>query len=71
VVPAHLGGRAVGEEVEEGERAGEQRRGDGQRGQRRRAEVPDDRRVDEDVERLRRQRAERGQREPQDLAVVR
>jgi hypothetical protein len=32
--------------------------------------VPDDRRVDEEVERLRGERAERRQRKPDDLAVV-
>jgi hypothetical protein len=32
--------------------------------------MPDDRGVDEDVERLRRKRTQRGQRKPRDLAVV-
>ena len=66
-----LGGRPVGEEVEDRERAGEQRPGQGQRGELRRAQVPDDRRVHQDVQRLGRQRAQRGQRDAQDLAVVR
>ena len=35
------------------------------------AQVPDDRGVDEHVERLGRERAERGEREPDDLAIVR
>ena len=48
----------------------EHRRGERERGELRRAEVADDRGVDEQVERLGRQRAERGEREAQDLAVV-
>jgi hypothetical protein len=67
----HLSGRPVGQEVEERERPGEQRRGDGERRELLRPEVPDHRRVGEQVERLGRERAERRQREPEDLAVVR
>ena len=43
-------------------------RGERERRELRRAEVADDRGVDQQVERLGRQRAERGQREAQDLA---
>ena len=50
--------------------AAEDDRGDPERGELRAAEVADDRRVDEDVERLGRERAERRHREPEDLAVV-
>ena len=49
--------------AEDGER-------DPERGELRPAEVADDRRVDEEVERLRRERAQRREREPEDLAVV-
>ena len=48
----------------------EDRRGERERGELRRAEVADDRGVDEQVQRLGGQRAEGGQREAQDLAVV-
>ena len=68
--PADLGGRAVLEEVEEPEQAREHERRDPERGQLRPAEMADDRRVDEDVGRLRRERPERRHREPEDLAVV-
>jgi len=70
VQPRDVRGRAVGQEVEDREGGGEDRRGDRQRRELRRAEVPDDRRVDEQVQRLGRERAERRQGEPQDLAVV-
>ena len=43
---------------------------DAERRELRAAEVPDDRRVDEEVERLGRERAQRREREPDDLAVV-
>ncbi len=62
--------RPVREEVEDRERAREHRSREAERGDLRPAEVADDRRVGEDVERLRRERAERRQREPDDLAVV-
>jgi len=71
VIARHLRRRAVGEEVEERERPGEQRGGDGEPGQLVRAEVADHRGVDEQVERLGRERAERRQHEAEDLAVVR
>ena len=71
VVASHLRGGAVGQEVEEREAAGEQRGGQRQRGQLRGAEVADDRGVGQDVERLGGKCAERGERERQDLAVVR
>ena len=60
-------GRAVGEEVEDRERRREHRRGDRERRELRRPEVPDDRRVDEHVQRLGGQRAERGDGEREDL----
>ena len=65
-----LRGRPVLEEVEDRERAAEDRERDAERGELRPAEVPDDRGVDEEVERLRRERAQRREREPEDLAVV-
>ena len=68
--PRDLGGRPVLEEVERREH-GERRRRGAERGELRAAEVPDDRGVDEDVERLGGERAERRKREPEDLAVVR
>jgi hypothetical protein len=61
---------AVGEEVEDRERRAHHGGGDGQRGELRRAEVADDRGVDEHVERLGGQRPERGHGQAQDLAVV-
>ena len=64
------GRRAVREEVEDRERAGEDRAGEPERGDLRPAQVADDRRVRQHVERLGSQRAERRQRQPQDLAVV-
>ena len=64
------GGRAVGEEVEDAERHAEHGAGDAEPAERPGAEVPDDRGVGQDVERLGRERAERRDREPQDLAVV-
>ena len=64
------GGRPVGEEVEDREGAREDGAGEPERGDLRPAEMADDRRVDEDVERLGRQRPERRQREPHDLPVV-
>ena len=63
-------GRAVGQEVEDRERGVEHGRGDRERGELRRPEVPDDRRVDEHVQRLGGERAERGQGEREDPAVV-
>jgi hypothetical protein len=66
----HRRRRAVGEEVEDEERGGEDRAGDGEPPELGRAQVPDDRGVDEDVERFGRQGAERGDGEPQDLPVV-
>ena len=66
----HLRGRPVLEEVEDRERAAEDRERDPERGELRAAEVAHDRRVDEEVDGLGRERAQRGQREPDDLAVV-
>ena len=65
-----LRSRPVLEEVEDREGAAENREGDPERSELGPTEMPDDRRVDEEVEGLRRQRAERRQREPEDLAVV-
>jgi hypothetical protein len=65
-----LGGGAVREEVEERECADDQRAGDRQGSQLLGTEVPDHRRVDEQVERLGGQRAEGGQGELEYLLVV-
>ena len=65
-----LGGRPVLEEVEDREEPAEDRERDAERGELRAAEVADDRGVDEQVERLRRERAERRERQPEDLPVV-
>ena len=62
--PRDDGGRPVREEVEGRERAGEHDAGQAERGDLGPAEVADDRGVDEHVQRLRRERAERRQREP-------
>ena len=70
VQPRDLRRRPVGEEVEDGERGRQHRRRDRERGELRRAEVADDRGVDEHVERLGGERAERRHGEPEDLAVV-
>jgi hypothetical protein len=67
----HDGGRSVREEVEDRERPGEDGSGEPERCELRAAEVADDRGVDEDVQRLGGERAERRQRQPQDLLVVR
>ena len=69
--PPDLGGRPVLEEVEDREERAEHDGGDPERGELRAAEVADDRRVDEDVERLGGERAERRHGEAEDLAVVR
>ena len=65
------GGRAVGEEVEDREGAGEHRPGETECGDLRPAQVADDCRVGEHVQRLGRERAEGRQRQADDLAVVR
>ena len=62
--------RPVLEEVEDAEETAEDDGRDPERRQLGPAEVADDRRVDEEIERLGGQRAERRHREPQDLAVV-
>jgi hypothetical protein len=62
---------SVGEEVEDRERRAHDRGGDRERGELRRAQMADDRGVDQHVEGLGCQRAERRQREHEDLAVVR
>ena len=67
---ADLRSRPVLEEVEDAEEAGQHRGSDPERRQLLPAEMTDDRRVDEEVQRLGRQRAERRHRELQDLAVV-
>ena len=71
VQPGRHRGRAVDQEVAEPGGVGEQQRADRQPAQLGRAEVADDRRVDEDVQRLGRQRRQRGQREREDLPVGR
>ena len=58
-----LRGRPVLEEVEDRERPAEDREGDAERRELRAPEVTDDRGVDEEVERLRRERAQRRERE--------
>ena len=63
--------RPVGEEVEDREGAGEDDTGEAERGELRAAQVADDRRVRQDVERLGRKRPEGRQRQAQDLAIVR
>ena len=63
--------RPVREEVEDRECAREDGAGEAERRDLRPAEMTDDRGVGEDVQRLGRQRAERRQREPDDLAIVR
>ena len=63
--------RPVGEEVEDREGTGENGPGEAERRDLRSPQVADDRGVGEDVERLGCQRSERGERQPQDLAVVR
>src|SRR5581483_3968123 len=68
--PGQDRGRSVGEEVEDRECAGEHRPGETERRDLRPAEVPDDRRVCEDVQRLGCERAERRQCKAADLAVV-
>jgi hypothetical protein len=70
VVARHLRRRAVGEEVEEREGAGEERGGDRQRGQLLGAEMADHRGVRQEVQRLGGERAECGQGEAEDLPVV-
>ena len=68
---AHARGRAVGEEdAQRDDAPSRTRRGQRERRELRRAEVADDRRVGEQVERLGGERSERGEREAQDLAVV-
>ena len=67
---SHLRGRPVLEKVEDREGAAEDRDRDSERGELGPTEMSDDRRVDEEVERFGRQRAQRGEREPEDLAVV-
>ncbi len=62
--------RRVREEVEDGERRGEDGARDGEPGELAGAELADDRSVDEDVERLGRERPERRERQPPDLGVV-
>ena len=63
-------GRAVGEEDAQRDEVRQHRRGERQRRELRRAEMADDRGVDQQVQRLGGQRAQGGQREAQDLAVV-
>ena len=66
----HPGRRAVGQEVEHAERGGQHRSGDGQAGERPGPEMPDDRGVGQEVQRLGCERAEGGHRQAGDLAVV-
>ena len=70
VQPRHARGRPVGQEDAQRDEVRQHRRGQRQRRELRRAEVADDRGVDQQVQRLGRERPEGGQREAQDLAVV-
>jgi hypothetical protein len=63
-------GRRVREEVAQRDDRREEHGGQRECCKLRRPEVADDRRVDEQVQRLGRERAERRQGEPEDLAVV-
>jgi hypothetical protein len=64
------GRRAVRQEVEDREGAGDDRAGEAEGRKLRSAEMAHDRGVDEHIERLGGKRPERGQREMQDLPVV-
>jgi hypothetical protein len=64
-------GRRIGQEVAQRNHRGEQRRRQRERGELNRADVTDDRRVGEQVQRFCGERPERGQGKAQDLAVVR
>ena len=66
----HLRGGCIAQEIEDAEERGEHRTGEAERRELVHAQVPDDRRVSQDVERLGRQRAERGQGDREDLPVV-
>ena len=70
VQPRHARGRPVGQEDAQRDEVRQHRRGQRQRRELRRAEMADDRGVDQQVQRLGGQRPEGGQREAQDLAVV-
>ena len=70
-VTRHDCGGAVGQEVEDTERGGEHRAGDTEPAELMRAEMPDDRRIGEDVQGLGDQRAECRHREPQNLPIPR
>jgi hypothetical protein len=70
VKPRDMRGRRVGEEVAQCDDRRQQRRGQRERRQLLGSEVADDRGVDEQVQRLGRERAERREGETQDLAVV-
>ena len=70
VQPRHPGGRPVGQEDAEPDDGAQRRRGERERGELRRAQVADDRGVDQEVERLGRERAQRGHGQGQDLAVA-
>jgi hypothetical protein len=68
--PRHLGGRAIGQKVEQREAAREQGARDRERGELGRTQVPDHRRVGEEIEGLGRESAERRHRQADDLPVV-
>jgi hypothetical protein len=70
VQPRDVGGRGVGEEVAQCDDGRQQRSGERERRELRRAEMADDRRVGEQVQRLGGERAEGGKGQAQDLAVV-
>ena len=70
VQASHLRCTAVGEEIAQADCARESRTSKRQGRQRVDAEAPHDRCVDQDVERLGRQRAESRHRQPHDLLVI-
>ena len=70
VQPRHARRRPVGQEDAQRDDVRQHRRRERERRELRRAEVADDRGVDQQVQRLGGERAEGGQRQPQDLAVV-
>ena len=67
--PRHPLGRAVGEEVAAGDDEAEHGGGEGQPAELGRPQAPDDRRVDEHVQRLGRQAPQRRQRQPDDPPI--
>ena len=69
--PCDALGRAVGEEVGTGEHERQDRRGDGESGELLGSEPADDGGVDQHIDRLHRERSERGERERHDSSIDR